>query len=83
MDVTNNHFKSLILQWNNFTKNNSMPPEDLAFEFVSELRVSNLILPVNFDEKGISFPSVIIPDKSRFLPLFQNIQRIWKQYPMI
>ena len=78
MDVTNNHFKSLILQWNNFTKNNSMPPEDLAFEFVSELRVSNLILPVNFDEKGISFPSVITPDKSRFLPLFTDMDEFSK-----
>lgn len=78
MNATNNHFKSMILQWNNFKKNNTMPPEDLAFDFVNELRVSNLLMPIVLEEEGVSFPNIITPDNSRFLPVFTDMEEVSK-----
>lgn len=75
---TNNHFKKSIREMNNFISNNTQPPQDLAFNFISELRVSNLLIPVALEAANASFPHLENDDGSNLLPLFTDMDEFAK-----
>ena len=75
---TNNHLKREIRNMNNFISNNTQPPEDLAFRFISELSVSNLLIPANFEADNISFPHLETDDGRQFLALFTDADEFAK-----
>ena len=72
MEVTNRHFKKVMNQASNFLLNGTPLPEDLAFIFVEELKVTNLIIPAVINENGINFPQVLADDELLLLPLFTD-----------
>ena len=80
MQVTNNHLKTLIGQASNFIFNNTPLPEDLAFVFVEELKVSNLILPVKFHDDAFKFPNVLGDNESLLIPLFTDNDEFSKKF---
>jgi len=80
MQVTNNHLKTLIGQASNFIFNNTPLPEDLAFVFVEELKVSNLILPIKFHDDAFKFPNVLGDNESLLIPLFTDNDEFSKKF---
>ena len=78
MTGTNKHLKSIIGEMKNFMENGSEPPEDLAFEFVMELRVSSLILPGIVEGSQISFPNFQGDEGEEILPLFTDEEEFLK-----
>ena len=78
MTGTNKHLKGIIGEMKNFMENGSQPPEDLAFQFVMELRVSTLILPGFVEGSQISFPNFQGPDGDEILPLFTDEEEFRK-----
>ena len=56
----------------NFMTNHSPPPEDLAFKFIFELRVSRLLIPAVIDGDDINFPNIMVNDGDMLLPLFTD-----------
>ncbi len=69
---TNNHLKNSIGQLNNFMRNHNQPPADLGKEFVTELRISNLLLPAKIESNGITFPHLETDEGMVMLPLFTD-----------
>ena len=80
MHVTNSHLKTIISQASNFLLNHTQLPEDLAYLFVEELKVSNLLIPAKISENSINFPEVIGNDNLRLLPLFTDTDEFQKKY---
>jgi len=80
MEVTNRHFKKVMNQASNFLLNGTPLPEDLAFIFVEELKVTNLIIPAVINENGINFPQVLADDDLLLLPLFTDGDEFLKKY---
>ena len=80
MQVTNSHLKTAMDQASNFIVNGTPLPEDLAFVLVEELKVSNLIIPANISDEGISFPQVEGKDNRHLLPLFSDNDEFSKMY---
>lgn len=78
MEVTNNHFKTLINQIDNFYSNNTNPPEDLFINFILELNVSNLLIPVEYDGGNITFPHIVTDEGENLLPLFTDDSEMLK-----
>ena len=74
----NNYLKTSIRQMNNFLSNHTQPPEDLAFEFVLELRVSNLIIPAKIEKNDISFSHILGENGEKILPLFTDLDEFLK-----
>ena len=69
---TNNHLKNSIGQLNNFMRNHNEPPADLGKEFITELRISNLLLPAKIKVEGITFPHLETDEGMVMLPLFTD-----------
>ncbi|MBQ8017235.1 MAG: SseB family protein [Methanobrevibacter sp.] len=80
MQITNSHLKTIIGQASNFLLNGTALPEDLAFNFVEELKVSNLIIPANVHDEGINFPQVVGNNDLILLPLFTDNEEFSKKY---
>lgn len=78
MKVTNNHFKILIQQWGNFLRSNTQLPKDLIDSFLSEVKVSNLLLPTKRHGMEVSFPHIQTEDGLKFLPLFTDEDEMLK-----
>lgn len=78
MTVTNNHLKTSINQIDNFCSNNTNPPEDMFSDFILELRVSNLLIPVIFDGDEITFPHIVTDEGQNLLPLFSDLDEFMK-----
>lgn len=74
----NNYLKTSIRQMNNFISNHTQPPEDLALEFVLELRVSNLIIPAKTENNNISFSHILGEKGEKILPLFTDLEEFSK-----
>ena len=72
MNVTNKYLKSSLDEISNFIENNTKPPEDMMDNFILELKVSRLLLPVVFDGMNISFPHIEVDDGTNLLPLFTD-----------
>ncbi|WP_405293947.1 SseB family protein [Methanobrevibacter sp.] len=75
---TNNHLKVTINEMNNFMSNNSQLPEDLAYEFAFELRVSRLLIPAVVEDENISFPHILTDEGELLLPLFTDNDELMK-----
>lgn len=81
MTVTNNHLKTSINQIDNFCSNNTNPPEDMFSDLISQLRVSNLLIPVIFDGDEITFPHIVTDEGQSLLPLFSDLEEFMKYKP--
>ena len=81
MTVTNNHLKTTINQIDNFCSNNTNPPEDMFSDLISQLRVSNLLIPVIFDGDEITFPHIVTDEGQSLLPLFSDLEEFMKYKP--
>ena len=71
--VTNNHFRSVLNELGNYLDKGQEPPEDLFSEFVSELRVSNLLVPGIIDgDEFISENLTSNEDGTTIIPLYTD-----------
>ena len=77
MTITNNYLKKSIDEISNFISNNTDTPEDLMSDFILELKVSRLILPVQIEGDTINFPNVEA-DELNLLPLFSDEDELLK-----
>lgn len=76
MNVTNKYLKASIAEIANFFKNGTSPPEDMYLNLILELKVSNLLLPIVFDGKNITFPHIEVDDGTKLLPLFTSADEL-------
>lgn len=51
--VTNNYLRAALNEINDFIEKGQEPPEELFMEFISELRVSNLLIPGFFEGEDL------------------------------
>lgn len=79
MEVSNKYLKKLLQEMNNFLINNTKMPEDLAFSFVGELRVSNLIIPTNLNDDELDFPFINV-ENNIILPLFTGMDEFNRDF---
>ena len=71
--VTNNYLRMVLNELNDFLEKGQEPPEDLFMEFVSELRVSNLLIPGIIDgDELISENITSNEDGSTVIPLYTD-----------
>lgn len=71
--VTNNHLKKIIRDVANFISNSSEVPEDLLYDFINEVRVSNLIVPANIEGDYMNFKHLTLDDGSDIIGLFTDM----------
>lgn len=73
LSIRNKHLKETIDFAKVYLDDNEDTPMEVFFELMNELKVSNLIIPLNENEDGIIFENITIEeDGLTFIPLFTD-----------
>lgn len=70
--VTNNHLRNIFNELGNYLENGQEPPEELFAEFLSELRVSNLLVPGIVEGDDLIFENLTNDDGETVIPLYTD-----------
>ena len=79
--VTNNHLKSAIDEFQKYLDKDEEAPQDVLIEMMSELKVSNLLVPGKIEGDSLNFENLISEeDDSCVIPLFTDDEEFISHY---
>lgn len=71
--ITNNHLKHAIQEFQKYLDNDEDAPREVFIELMSELKVSNLLIPGKIEDDSLNFENLISEeDESCVIPLFSD-----------